>query len=62
MRKVGDVFWTEWKQDLYSTSSDESRIKYKVVEIVNIGNFGEGTPVERLQPLKVETRSPHANR
>lgn len=60
MRKVGEEFWSEWMPPpLNSTDTEETRIKYRVVEIVNVHQYGTHGPLvdaERLEPLAVEKR------
>ena len=58
--KLGDEFWGEWASSECSTDSQEHRVKYRVVEIVKVheyGNFGPLIDAPRLEPLEVESRN-----
>jgi len=60
-RKVGEEYWDDWYYDEHSTSSDEVRLKYRVVEIVRVkkhGDYGEEIDAERIEAIESENR-PH---
>ena len=57
---IGNEFWSDWQRDEASTDTKEHRVKYRVVEIVKIqefGNYGKLIDAPRLEPLEVECRS-----
>lgn len=59
VRSIGEEFWSDWISDTASTELNETRILYRVVEIVKVhkyGAFGEMVDVERVEPVKVEQR------
>ena len=61
VRKVGEEYWGDWCFDISSTSNEETRIKYRVVEIVQVREHGFcGNPIdaERIKGIEVEHR-PH---
>ena len=61
VRKVGEEYWGAWYWDGNSTSSDEVRLKYRVVEIVKVkeyGGYGEEIDAERIEAIVSEHR-PH---
>ena len=61
VRKVGEEYWSDWYWDDRSNSSDEMRLKYRVVEIVKVkkyGNYGEEVDAERILAIDSEHR-PH---
>ena len=60
-RKVGEEYWGDWYYDGHSTSSDEVRLKYRVVEIVKVkkyDNYGELVDAEKIEAIDRERR-PH---
>ncbi len=61
MRPIGAEFWGEWSFDDHSNDSKEIRVKYRVVEIVKVlefGDFGKPIDAERLESIEIEYR-PH---
>ena len=57
--EIGNEFWGDWISSEASTDTDEHRVKYRVVEIVKVrefGNYGKLIDAPRLQPLEVESR------
>lgn len=60
-RKVGEEYWGDWYWDEHSTSGDEMRLKYRVVEIVKVkryGNYGDEVKAESIEAIEREHR-PH---
>ena len=61
MHKIGEEYWSDWVSDGTSTDANETRILYRVVEIVKVhkyGKWGELIDAEGLEPIKVERRVP----
>lgn len=57
VREIGTEFWYEFPPDMQSTNPYGCRIKYKVVEHVDVEEpyrSGRWVKVERLEPLAVE--------
>jgi len=61
MKKVGDEYWSDWTSFLNSTDPMEMRILWRVVEIVQVmefGNYGKLIDAERIEGIKTEKRLP----
>ncbi len=61
VRAIGEEFWDDWCSHPTFADPSETRILYRVVEIVKVhkyGDHGEMVDAERIEGIKVERRLP----
>ena len=58
-KSVGTEYWGDWFFDDTSTSNTESRLKWRVVGIVPLPEFGKWGKIidaEKVEAIQIETR------